>query len=143
MDYELEIISRNQIPSDIFLCGENDEKDFEFIHQYKCSNGLTVIIGSNFLINSPSEIVENIELDLETLNTINSPEELQEYYKDNYDIFYHYRDCVKIFKYYKNNEQLIKQVIDYYKENDNINNSYQDEESENESDTDEEGYSSN
>ncbi len=143
MEYELEIILRNQIPSDSFLCGENDEKDFEFIHQYKFSNGLTVIIGSNFLINSPSEIVENIELDLETINTINSPEELQEYYKDNYDIFYHYRDCVKIFKYYKNNELLIKQIIDYYKENDNINNSYQDEESENELDTDEEGYSSN
>ncbi len=136
MDYELDIITRKQIPSNIFLCGENDEKDFDYIHKYQFNNGLTYIIGSNNYIESPKDFIENMEFEMKTvLEENNNPDELQQYYKDNFDIFYYYRDCEKIWNYYKNNEHLIKQIIEFYKDTDNEDNNI-------ETDTDEEGYSS-
>lgn len=49
------------------------------------------------------------------MKIINDPDELQLYYKDEFDILYKYSICQKIWNYYNNNKELIKQVIDYYK----------------------------
>ena len=40
---------------------------------------------------------------------------MQEYYNNEFDIYYKYRTCEKIWNYYNNNKELIKQIIDYYK----------------------------
>jgi hypothetical protein len=135
MDYELDIIARKQIPYDIFLCGENEKDDFECIHKYQFNNGLTYIIGSYNYIESPKDFIENMEYEMQTVLENNSPDELQQYYKDNFNIFYYYKNCEKIWNYYKKNEQLIKQVIEYYNENNDVVDIL--------TDNIEEGYSSN
>ena len=116
MDYQIQLITRSQIPSDIFLCGENDKTDFKFIHLFEFSNSFKIVYGSNNKIYSADEIIEDIENDFRiTTEYNNSPEELQEYYKDEFDIYYKYSICLKIWNYYNNNKQLIQEVIDYYK----------------------------
>jgi hypothetical protein len=116
MDYQIQLITRSQIPADIFLCGENDKSDFKFIHLFEFSNGFKIVYGSNNKIYSAEEIIEDIENDFKiTTEYNNSPEELQEYYKDEFDIYYKYSICLKIWNYYNTNKQLIQEVIDYYK----------------------------
>jgi hypothetical protein len=116
MDYEISIINRNQIPSDIYLCGENNEKDFKYIHFFEFTNGLKYVIGSNNRIYTAEEIIENLEFDFNITTEYNKdPDELQEHYNDEFDIFYKYQICEKIWNYYNNNKELIKQIIDYYK----------------------------
>ena len=116
MDYEISIINRNQIPSDIFLCGENDETDFKYIHLFEFTNGLKYVIGSNNRIYTAEEIIEHVEFDFNITTEYNKdPDELQEYYNNEFDIYYKYRTCEKIWNYYNNNKELIKQIIDYYK----------------------------
>ena len=116
MDYEISIINRNQIPSDIFLCGENDKEDFKYIHLFEFTNGLKYVIGSNNRIYTAEEIIEHVEFDFNiTTEYTKDPDELQEYYNNEFDIYYKYRTCEKIWNYYNNNKELIKQIIDYYK----------------------------
>ena len=116
MDYEISIITRNQIPSEIFLCGEDDKDDFKYIHLFEFNNGFNFVIGSNNRIYDVEEIIETLETDFNVTTEYNKdPDELQEYYKDEFDIFYKYRTCEKIWNYYNNNKQLIKDIIDYYK----------------------------
>ena len=77
-----------------------------------------LVIGSNNKINTIEEIIETLETDYNITTEYNKdPDELQEYYKDEFDIFYKYRTCEKIWNYYNNNKQLIKDIIDYYKVN--------------------------
>ncbi len=115
MDYQINLITRSQIPSNMFLCGE-DEDEWKFIHKFEFNNGLIYIIGSSYRIYSVDEIIENLEFDFRTANEYNNnAEELQEYYKDEFDMYYKYSICQKIWNYYNNNKQLIQEVIDYYK----------------------------
>ncbi len=118
MDYSIQIIQRDQVPSNIYLCGEEDsDKDFKYIHLFEFNNGFKFVIGSNNRIYSINEIIENIEFDFRiTTEYNNSPDELQEYYRDEFDIFYKYKICKKIWNHYNNNKQLIQEIIDYYKE---------------------------
>jgi hypothetical protein len=119
MNYEINIITRKQVPSDIYLCGENDKQDFRYIHLFEFENGLKYVIGSYNYINTVEEIIENLEFDFRTANEYNNnPDELQEYYKNEFDIYYKYSICNKIWNYYNNNKQLIKEVIEYYKTDD-------------------------
>jgi hypothetical protein len=116
MDYDLNIITRDMIPSDIFLCERSNKKDWEMIHFYEFENGLKYVIGSNFPIRSAEELIENIECDMRIiLDCCNNPAELQEYYKDEFDMFYKYKDCEKIWNYYNKNKTLLKELIDSYK----------------------------
>ncbi len=120
MDYQINLITRSQIPPHIYLCGEDDDPDFKYIHQFEFNNGLVYIIGSNSLIKSVDEIIENLEFDFRTANEYNNDAgELQEYYKDEFDIYYKYSVCLKIWSYYNINKQLIQEVIDYYTNSDN------------------------
>ena len=115
MDYQINLITRSQIPPHIYLCGEDDNPDFKYIHQFEFNNGLVYIIGSNHQIKYVNEIIENLEFDFRVANEYNNDAgELQEYYKDEFDIFYKYSTCLKIWNYYNINKQLIKEVIDYY-----------------------------
>jgi hypothetical protein len=115
MDYQINLITRSEVPPHIFLCGENDKPDFRYIHKFEFNNGLVYIIGSYYRIYSVDDIIENIESDFRTANEYNNnAEELQEYYKDEFDMHYKYSICLKIWNYYNNNKQLIKEVIDYY-----------------------------
>ena len=119
MDYEISIITRNQIPSEIFLYDEydkDDKDDFKYIHLFEFNNGINFGIGSNYRIYDVEEIIETLETDYNITTEYNKdPDELQEYYKDEFDIFYKYRTCEKIWNYYYNNKQLIKDIINYYK----------------------------
>ncbi len=120
MDYQINLITRSQIPPHIYLCGEDDDPDFKYIHQFEFNNGLVYIIGSNSLIKSVDEIIENLEFDFRTANEYNNDAgELQEYYKNEFDIYYKYSVCLKIWSYYNINKQLIQEVIDYYTNSDN------------------------
>jgi hypothetical protein len=117
MDYIISIINRNQIPSDMYLCGENDEKDFEYIHLFEFTNGLKYVIGSNNRFYTAEEIIGFVEIDFQIANEYNNnPAELQEYYYNEFITFYKYQICEKIWNYYNNNKELIKQMIDYYKD---------------------------
>ena len=115
MDYQLEIIYREQIPSNVYFHGKNE--NYQYIHQFTFNNGLTFVIGSNKYSSPPKDIIESMEFTMDTVLKYNySAYELQLYYQDYLGIFYSYKDCTKIFDYYTNNEHLIRQVIEYYNE---------------------------
>ncbi len=125
MDYDLNIISRNQIPTDIYLCENTKEKDWDMIHLVEFENGLKCVQGS-YYPQQAKNIIESIKDELDYIIDINSPEELQEYFYDNFDNFKNYKDCVKIWNYYHNNKYLIEEAYNSYfneeteEEDDNI-----------------------
>ena len=134
MDYEISIITRNQVPSEFFLCGEDDKEDFKYIHLFEFNNGFNYVIGSYNKINTIEEVIEILENDFNITTEYNKdPDELQEYYKNEFDIYCKYRVCEKIWNYYNINKELIKDIIDYYKV-DNIDASYTNEETMNHDD---------
>jgi hypothetical protein len=117
MDYTIKIITRCQVPSDIYLCGENDNTDFRYIHLFEFNNGFKIVYGSYNCIYNVTDIIEDIENDFRITTEYNKdPGELQEYYKDEFDIHYKYKICEKIWNHYNNNKQLIQDIIDYYKD---------------------------
>ena len=117
MNYDLNIISRNQVPSNIYLCERSNGKEWELIHLFEFDNGLKCILGANFP-QQVDDIIECIKNDFEYIIDIDSPDDLQEYYKDNFDSFYKYKDCVKIWNYYHSNQNLIREVINSYNDED-------------------------
>jgi hypothetical protein len=115
MNYETEIITQEQIPSNVYFHDKNE--NYKYIHMYKFTNGLTFVIGSNNYLVYIGEIVNAMN------NTINivlkhsiSAYELQLHYQDYLGVFCSYKDCIKIFDYYNDNEHLIRQIIKYYTE---------------------------
>ncbi len=114
MNYDLNIITRSQIPSHIYLCDNTYNNDWAMIHRFDFENGLMYIIGSHNPINSPTDIIENMEYDIRTVLNCTNPDELQEYYEDEFGMHYKYKDCVKIWNYYHDNQHLINQVINSY-----------------------------
>ena len=113
MNYELTIISLDQLPPNVYFHNENEH--YQYIHQYKFSNGLIFVIGSNKYSSPPKDIIESMEFTMDIVLKYNySAYELQLYYQDYLGIFYSYRDCTKIFDYYTNNEHLVRQVIEHY-----------------------------
>ncbi len=113
MDYNLNIISRNQIPTDLYLCERSKDKEWELIHLFEFENGLKCILGANFP-QQVDDIIECIKNEMEYIINIGSPDELQEYYYDEFESFYKYKDCVKIWNYYHSNQNLIRDVINSY-----------------------------
>lgn len=113
MDYDLNIISRNQIPNNIYLCERSEDKEWDLIHLCEFENGLKCILGANFP-QQIDDIIESLKNEMEYIINIDTPDELQEYYKDEFDMFYKYKDCIKIWNYYHNNQHLINQVINSY-----------------------------
>ena len=121
MDYQIKLITRSQVPSDIYLCGENDENDFRYIHLFEFNNGFKIVYGSHSRIYHVKDIIEDIELEFRiTTEYNNSPADLQEYYEDEYDMHYKYKICEKIWNHYNNNKELIKNIIDYYIDEENL-----------------------
>lgn len=123
MDYKISIITRDQVPTDFFLCGDDGIRaEFKYIYLFEFSNGLKYVIGSYNQI-TIDEAIEDMEQDYNiAVEYTNNPDELQEYYMDELGIDYIMPICRKIWNYHNNNKELIKQVIDYYKpeELDNI-----------------------
>jgi hypothetical protein len=127
MDYELNIISRDQIPSDIYLCERSKEKEWELIHLVEFNNGLKCIQGSNYP-QEAKDIIDSIKNELDYIIDIDTPEELQEYYHDDFESFYKYKDCVKIWNYYHNNKDLIIEAYNSYFKEDSDNEESDEEE---------------
>jgi hypothetical protein len=111
MDYKLNIITRSQLPSNIYLCDFNDNADWEMIHSFEFENGLQYIIGSNHPISYADLIIEDINHELECVLNKKNVVDLQNYYYNTFNNFIKYDDCCKIWNYYQNNKLLIKQVI--------------------------------
>jgi hypothetical protein len=113
MDHTINIITRSQIPNNIYLCTDFN-KDWDMIHSFEFQNGLQFIIGSNHSITSAELIIEDMDNELELVLNNNTPADLQSYYYHNIDTFINYNDCIKIWNYYINNQHLIKEVIDSF-----------------------------
>ena len=113
MDYNLNIISRNQIPADLYLCERSKNKEWELIHLFEFDNGLKCILGANFT-QQVDDIIESIKNEMDYIINIDTPDELQEYYYNEFESFYKYKDCVKIWNYYHSNQNLIREVINSY-----------------------------
>ena len=79
MNYTINIITREQIPSNIYLC-DGFKNDWEMIHSFEFENGLQYIIGSNHPISSVELIIEDMSHDLECVLNTNDASELQDYY---------------------------------------------------------------
>lgn len=115
MNYQIEIINKEQIPSNVYFHGKNE--NYQYINLFKFSNGLKFVIGSQKYSSPVIYIIEAMKFTIDiVLKYSDSPYELQIYYQDYLGMFNSYRDCVKIFDYYNNNEQLIRDVIEYYSE---------------------------
>jgi hypothetical protein len=113
MDYNLNIISRNQIPPELYLCERSKNKEWELIHLFEFENGLKCILGANFT-QQVDDIIESIKNEMDYIINIDTPDELQEYYYNEFESFYKYKDCVKIWNYYHSNQNLIREVINSY-----------------------------
>jgi hypothetical protein len=113
-NYTLSIISRDEIPEDIFLCERTKEKEWELIHQYEFSNGFKFIIGSNFPHEDFKDVVETLKFDYEMIKDLNSASELQQFYYHNFDNFIKYEDCDKIFNYIKKWSSQIEEILKEY-----------------------------
>lgn len=124
MEANIIIINRNQIPNNIYLCGGiNDE--WYMIHLCDFENGLQCILGAGSYQGAES-IIESTKDEMDyVLENTNNPDELQNYYYENYQDFKLYKDCVKIFDYYTNNQHLIREAYNTYFEQDNIEEGYE------------------
>jgi hypothetical protein len=115
MDYNLSIINRSQVPANLYL-KEGPNKEWDMIHFFEFNNGLKYVIGSEYSLGSPKHIVDNMEHELDYVLENNTPDELQDYYYEYFQEFKSLDDCVKIFNYYSCYYNLIKEVINFYKE---------------------------
>lgn len=115
MDYNLNIINRSQVPSNLYL-KEAPNKEWDMIHFFEFNNGLKYVIGSEYSLGSPKHIVDDMEHELDYVLENNSPSELQDYYYEYFQEFKSLDDCVKIWNYYNTYYNLIKEVINFYKE---------------------------
>ena len=79
MNYEINIITRDMIPSNIYLCNIDE---WTKINHFKFENGLQCIVGANRHLSS-KDAIESIKDELDNVFGTNSPEELQQYYYDN------------------------------------------------------------
>jgi hypothetical protein len=113
MEYELNIITRDQIPNNIYLCQNTKDKDWYMIHLVEFYNGLKCVQGS-YYPQQAKDIIENIKDEMDYIINTNSPDELQEYFYDNFNNFINYKNCVKIWNYYHNNKNLIEEVYGSY-----------------------------
>ncbi len=111
MDYNLSIISRDQIPNNIYLCGKNDKDEWQKINYFEFENGLKCVIGASRYL-SGKDAVESMKNELDYVLENDSPDALQKYFYENFENFISYSDCQKIFNYYTDNEELIKEA--YY-----------------------------
>ena len=123
MDYYLNIISRDQIPANMYLCERSDNKEWELIHLFEFDNGLKCILGANFP-QQVEDIIETIKNEMDYIININSPDELQEYYYNEFESFYKYKDCVKIWNYYHSNKYLIREVVQSYNTDEGLSAEY-------------------
>jgi hypothetical protein len=113
MDYNINIITRSQIPNNIYLYYDFN-KDWDMIHLFEFENGLQYIIGTNDPILSAELIIEDMMHELELVLNNNDAANLQSYYYHTFDNFINYKDCCKIWNYYYNNRNLITEVINSF-----------------------------
>jgi hypothetical protein len=110
MNADISIINRNNIPNDIYLCG-SEYDEWNIIHLCTFDNGLQCILGANNY-QSADSIIESSKDEMDYVLLNNNPEELQNYFYENFQDFKTYTDCVKIFNYYTINQYLIREA--YY-----------------------------
>ena len=111
MNYDFDIITRDQIPSNIYLCNKNHENEWNKINYFEFNNGFKCIVGANNYL-SGQDAIQSIKDEMKYVLENNNPEELQHYFYENFESFISYTDCVKIYNYYSDNEDLINEV--YY-----------------------------
>lgn len=113
--FNVKKITRKEIPDNIYLCKSINGKDWNSILLYKFKNGFNYILGTNSeYLSNIEEILLEIKSDYETIIPMLSPEELQEYYYEEFDIFQRYKYSKKIFNYYHNNREKIEDILISY-----------------------------
>ena len=115
MTYTFNIISWDQIPDNIFICDIKPTKDREKIYYFHFENGLKCFVNRIVSAKDAIEIIFNAMKDVLDNDT---PQELQNYYYNNFDDIIPYNDCIKIYNYYNENKKLIEEVYNSYFDND-------------------------
>ena len=62
-------------------------------------------------------VIEYLKSDFDTFSVMESPNIIQEYFYDNFNMFVKYEDCVKIYNYFTNNKELIEEVLNKFDTN--------------------------
>lgn len=111
-NYDLDIITRSQVPKTIYLCtpGRNKE-DWFAIHRYIFHNNLHYYIGSNNYISDINDAIYQLKNDFNIFSQFNNPIEIQEYFMNNYNIYKSDKICNKIYNYFYKNRDLIMEII--------------------------------
>ncbi len=124
MNYELNIITRDMIPRNIYLC-DNGKDEWNKINYFDFDNGFKCVIGASRYL-SGKDAIESMKDEMDYVLQNESPEELQQYFYDNFENFINYSNCVKIYNYYYENEGLIKEVYYTYFDKEESNNDMED-----------------
>lgn len=111
IDYDVNIITRDMVPTNIYLTKSFKDTDWAMIHRFTFDNSLEFYIGANFPITSIEEAIEHLRFDYEHFSNFESPEQIQEYFFDEYVQYIKYNDCMKIYDYFHINEKMIKNII--------------------------------
>ncbi len=106
----IHLIKQKYIPEDIFI-PKPENGEWKYFQQFVFKNGLEYYIGSNYLIDDFTEIIENIRFDYTIVKDSNNATELQQIYNTEYKIFINYNESIKIWKYYTKHNKQIESVL--------------------------------
>jgi len=112
--YEIDIISRKNLPKDLYLTQFKNDKDWSCIHLYTFSNGLQYVIGSNDYYENVKDALKYLKFEYGTFKDVSSAKQLHQYFTKELMATISYQDVSKIYSYYKNHTAKIKEVLDFY-----------------------------
>ncbi len=106
----IHLVKQKYLPEDVFI-PKPENGEWKYFQQFVFKNGLEYYIGTNYLIDDFSQIIENIRFDYKIVKESYNASQLQQIYHNEHRIFIEYNDSIKIWKYYTKNYKKIESVL--------------------------------
>ena len=113
----VDIVGRDDIPSDFYLPRYNSKKDwYQFFH-FKFSNKFEYYMGSNKSYVDGLDLMSILSVELDIVKESSNPFKFKQKLKKEYDSVISLKDAVKVYNWYKNKQHYVEKIINQFMAN--------------------------
>lgn len=114
---KVDIIKREDIPSNFYLPKYSSKRDWREIFQFKFSNNFEYYIGSNKPYIEGTDLMTILSVELDIVNETNNPYQFKKILENNYDSKINLRNAIKMYNWYKNKTTKVEKIINQFMAN--------------------------
>ena len=110
----VDIIKREDIPSNFFLPRYSEKNDWKQIFHFKFSNKFDFYMGSNESFVDGTDLMTILSIELDVVNESDNPFQFKQKLKKEYDSYITSKNAIKVYNWYKRKSNKVEKILEQF-----------------------------